>query len=118
LDSLGVSDNEALRFKPEVERLRGEVAKLDKAAQTAEISLSLKTTQYEQKLTMMQQELQQQQHQHQQAHQQQSHHQCEETISELNEKIEYLEEMLKMRSAEIEENDDRFIEYAFRVIVL
>jgi hypothetical protein len=116
LDSLGVSDNEA--FKPEVERLRSEVAKLNKAAQTMEISLSIKTTQYEQKLTMMEQQQQQQQRQHQQAHQQQSHHQCEETISELNEKIEYLEEMLRMRSVEIEENDDHFIEYAFRAIVL
>lgn len=83
-----------------MEGLQGEVAKLDEAAQTAEISLSFKTNQYEQKLAMMQRELQRQQ----------SHRHCQENIAELNEKNEYLEEMLRMKSVEIEENDDRFIE--------
>lgn len=95
-----------MRLKPEVERLRGEVAKLDEAAQAAEINLSLKTNQYEQKLAMMQRELVKQQ----------SHSQCQETIAGLNEKIEYIESMLKMRLAEIEENDDRFIEYVLHAI--
>ena len=83
-----------------MERLREEAARFDEAAQTAEISLSFKTAQFEQKLAMMQRELKKQQ----------GHRQCQETMSELTEKNEYLEEMLRMKSVEIEENDDRFIE--------
>lgn len=83
-----------------MECLREEVAKFDEAAQTAEVSLSFKTAQFEQKLAMMQRELKKQQ----------GHRQCQETMSELTEKNVYLEEMLRMKSVEIEENDDRFIE--------
>lgn len=99
-DFMAISDHEVVRLKSEVEHLRGEVARLDEAAQIAEINLSFKTNQYEQKLAMMQRELQKQQ----------NHHQCQDSIAELNEKIEYMEEMLRMKSVEIEENDDRFIE--------
>jgi hypothetical protein len=84
----------------EVDLLRSEAAKFDEAAQTAEISLSFRTVQFEQKLAMMQRELKKQQ----------EHRQCQESVAELKEKNEYLEEMLRMKSVEIEENDDRFIE--------
>jgi hypothetical protein len=55
--------------------------------------------QYEQKLAMALHELQRQQ----------SHRHCQENIAELSEKHEYLEEMLRMKLVEIEENDNCFI---------
>lgn len=94
------SDQEIMRLKEEVEGLRTEAAKFDEAAQKAEVSLSFKTVQFEQKVAMMQRELKKQQ----------EHRHCQESIAELKEKTEYLEEMLRMKSVEIEENDDRFIE--------
>ncbi|KAF8586110.1 hypothetical protein K439DRAFT_1341719 [Ramaria rubella] len=100
---MNASDHDVIKLKSEVERLRSEAAKFDEAAQAAEINLSFKSNQFEQKMAMMQRELQKQQ----------SHHQCQENLAELNEKNEYLEEMLRMKSVEIEENDDRFIECVF-----
>lgn len=102
------SDQEILRLKKDIEHLSAEAAKFDEAAQKAEISLSFKTVQFEQQLAMMQRELKRQQ----------DHHQCQESISEVKEKNEYLEEMLRMKSVEIEENDDRFIEYATKISLL
>lgn len=37
----------------------------------------------------------------------------EETVFELQEKTDYLEKILQEKNLEIEENDDRFIQYGF-----
>jgi len=94
------SEHDALTSRSEAERLRAANIRLEEAAQAAEINLMFKTNQLEQKLAVTEREVQKQQ----------SHSKCEDTIAELKEKTDYLEGMLSMLNAEIEEKDDRYLE--------
>lgn len=99
-----LSEHELHALEVDMQHLRAQIPKLEETARSAEAALVLRTSQFEQKLALAQRELEKGG----------NHRQCEETVSELREKIEYLEEVLQMKSAEIEENDDRFIEYVIR----
>ena len=97
------SDHELTRLKADAELWRNQAVKLDDIKQQMEVDHAVRINHFNQVIGKMERELQKEQ----------SHRKCEDSISELKEKIEYLEEMLRMKTVEIEENDDRFIEYEF-----
>jgi hypothetical protein len=84
-----------------VDHWRSQAVKLNDTKQQMEVDHTADVNRFTQVVAKMERELQKGQ----------SHRKCEESLSEFKEKIEYLEEMLSMKATEIEENDDRFIEY-------
>ncbi|GJJ13115.1 hypothetical protein Clacol_007365 [Clathrus columnatus] len=83
------SEHELHILESKVQQLRDQVIKFEEAAQTAETALIAMQCKPEKGG---------------------NNDQYEEIMAEFREKIEYLEEVLQMKSTEIEENDDRFIE--------
>ena len=83
-----------------MDKTRADYIRAEKEAKTAEINLSLQAVQHETAISNLRKEL---------AALQESS-KLEEVVLELREKNEEMEELLKAKCLEIEENDDRFIE--------
>ncbi|KAF8515822.1 hypothetical protein BU17DRAFT_67745 [Hysterangium stoloniferum] len=94
------SDHEVAKLKADVDIWRNQAVKLDDTKQQMEVDHAVRINHFTQVVAKMERELEKEQ----------SHRKCEDSMSEFKEKIEYLEEMLRMKAVEIEENDDRFIE--------
>lgn len=88
-------------LKEQVERTRADYIRAEKEAKSAEINLSLQAVQHEKAISTLRKELA--------ALQETS--KLEETVTDLRERNEEMEELLRAKCLEIEENDDRFIEY-------
>ena len=84
-----------------MDKTRADYIHAGKEAKTAEINLALQAVQHEKMVSNLRKELE--------ALQESSKR--EETVLELREKNEEMEELLRAKCLEIEENDDRFIEY-------
>lgn len=96
LDSL----RQVAALQEQVEKTRAEYIRAEKSAKTAEINLSLQAVQHDNIVSTLRKELE--------ALQETA--KLEETVQDLRERNDEMEEMLKAKCVEIEENDDRFIE--------
>jgi len=72
----------------------------EREGKAAEIQLTFQTTQHNQTVTSLKREIQLLQ----------AASQPDERVQELEEKISYMDELMRSKTQEIEENDDRFIE--------
>ena len=88
-------------LKEQVEKVRADYIRAEKEAKTAEITLSLQAVQHEKTVSNLHKELE--------ALQEAA--KLHETVEELRVQNQEMEELLKAKCLEIEENDDRFIEY-------
>ncbi|KAF9531931.1 hypothetical protein CPB83DRAFT_785717 [Crepidotus variabilis] len=87
-------------LKGDLERLREDLARSEKACKAAEVNLSLQNAQHKRETTELQRELSNLQ----------SRPNLEGALSELEERNNEMEELLKAKCAEIEANDDRVLE--------
>lgn len=99
-----ISERELSLLKQELEQTRSDYIKSEKACKAAEAASAMQTIQHEQDLASLRRQLQALR----------ESPKLEETIIELQEKNAEMEELLKSKCQEIEENDDRFIEYVQR----
>ena len=84
----------------QVERVRADYVRAEKEWKAAEINLSLQAVQHEKVVSDLRKEMETLQ----------EAAGLEETVTELRERNEEMEELLRAKCLEIEENDDRFIE--------
>ncbi|GJE89619.1 hypothetical protein PsYK624_057230 [Phanerochaete sordida] len=91
---------QAAALKEQVEKARADYTRSEKEAKAAEISLSLQAVQHEKIVRDLRNELESLQESSKLA----------ETVEELREQNQEMEDLLKAKCLEIEENDDRFIE--------
>ena len=96
------SERELTALKEQLERARSDYVLAEKAGKSAEINLSLQTVQNEKLVSSLRKEL---------AALRESS-KLEGTVAELKEQNAEMEELLRAKCLEIEDNDDRFIEYA------
>ncbi|KAL7285505.1 hypothetical protein ACG7TL_000606 [Trametes sanguinea] len=88
-------------LEAELEELRAKCTALDKLAKNTEANLAMQTIQHEQTVATLKREL----------NVLRAQPRLEDEIAELKEKNAEMEELLRAKCLEIEENDDRFIEY-------
>ena len=87
-------------LKGNVERLRADLASSEKACKAAEVNLSLQNAQHKRETAEFQRELSALR----------IRPNVEQALSELEERNNEMEELLRAKCAEIEENDDRVLE--------
>ena len=88
-------------MKTEVEKSKIDQANAEKAWKTAELNLSLVNVENKRQVTDLQKELK--------AYESRGH--IETALAQLEERNNEMEELLRAKCAEIEENDDRALEY-------
>jgi hypothetical protein len=100
LTSVG-SERTATALNEALEAARTESVRSDTAAKMAQMQLAFQKSEHEQKLSTLHRELANLRRQPK----------LEERVAELEEQNQQMDDMLRTKCAEIEENDDRFIEY-------
>ena len=90
-------------LKGDIERTKVDLARSEKSWKAAEVNLSLQNAQHKREMTVLQRELSAFR----------SGPKLEQAIAELEERNSEMEELLRNKCAEIEENDDRALEYVF-----
>ena len=92
-------------MKGDVERTKADLARSEKSWKTAEVNLSLQNAQRKREMTELERELSAFR----------SMPNLEQALAELEERNSEMEELLRNKCVEIEENDDRALEYVFRL---
>ena len=87
-------------LKGDIERIKGDLARSEKVCKAAEVNLSLQNAQHKRETSELQRELAILR----------SRPNLEQALSELEERNTEMEELLRAKCAEIEENDDRVLE--------
>ena len=90
-------------MKNDIERTKADLARSEKSWKTAEVNLSLQNAQRKRELTELERELSAFR----------SMPNLEQALAELEERNNEMEELLRNKCMEIEENDDRALEYVF-----
>lgn len=94
-------------LKQDIERMQTDLARSEKACKAAEVNLSLQNAQHKRETTELQKELS--------AFRVRPN--LEQALSELEERNTEMEELLRAKCAEIEENDDRVLECVYPALV-
>jgi len=94
------SQQEVVSLQEQLERVKADYIQSQKASQTAEINLSFQTVEHEKTVSSLRRELQSLR----------ENSNLQSTVLELQEKNAEMEELLRAKCLEIEENDDRFID--------
>ena len=94
------SANESAAVKAELEQMEEKYMRAERDGKAAEMQLTLQTTQHNQAVATLKREIQLLQ----------AASRPDERIQEFEEKISYMDELMRSKTQEIEENDDRFIE--------
>ena len=94
------SAHESTAVKTELEQVKEKYMQAEREGKAAEMQLTFQTTQHNQTVASLKREVQLLQ----------AASQPDERIQELEEKISYMDELMRSKTQEIEENDDRFIE--------
>jgi len=94
------SAHESTAVKTELEQVKEKYMQAEREGKAAEMQLTFQTTQHNQTVASLKREIQL-------LH---AASQPDERIQELEEKISYMDELMRSKTQEIEENDDRFIE--------
>ena len=94
------SANESAAVKTELEQMEEKYMRSERDGKAAEMQLTFQTTQHSQTVATLKREIQLLQ----------ATSRPDERIQELDEKIRYMDELMRSKTQEIEENDDRFIE--------
>ena len=92
-------------MKGDIECTKADLARSEKLWKTAEVNLSLQNAQRKREMTELERELSAFR----------SMPNLEQALAELEERNNEMEELLRKKCAEIEENDDRALEYVFSV---
>jgi hypothetical protein len=95
-----VSANESSAVKTELEQVKEKYMRAERDGNAAEMQLTFQTTQHNQAVASLKREIQLLQ----------AASRPDERVQELEEKISYMDELMRSKTQEIEENDDRFIE--------
>ncbi|KAJ6520109.1 hypothetical protein C8R45DRAFT_808788, partial [Mycena sanguinolenta] len=90
----------------DLEQAKAQCARAEKAGKAAEVNLSLQTAQHRREMAEVQQQLTALQ----------SGPDLSSALADLEERNNEMEELLKNKCAEIEENDDRALEYVFKTL--
>ena len=90
-------------MKGDIERTKADLARSEKSWKTAEVNLSLQNAQRKREMTELERELSAFR----------SMPNFEQALAELEERNSEMEELLRNKCMEIEENDDRALEYVF-----
>lgn len=90
-------------MKGDIERTKADLARSEKSWKTAEVNLSLQNAQHKREMNELERELS--------AFRTMPN--LEQALAELEERNNEMEELLRNKCAEIEENDDRALEYVF-----
>ena len=91
-------------MKTELEQVKEKFAHAERDGKAAEMQLTFQAAQHEQAIVPLKREIQLLRATPGQ----------DERIQELEEKIDYMDELMRSKTQEIEENDDRFIEYVLQ----
>ncbi|GBE77563.1 hypothetical protein SCP_0104410 [Sparassis crispa] len=94
------SEKQVTSLKEELERSHADYTRIEKACKAAEVNLSMQVIQSEQSISALRREVSSLR----------ASPKLEEIIAELKEQNTEMEELLRKKSVEIEENDDRFID--------
>jgi len=94
------SAHESTVVKTELEQVKEKYMQTEREGKAAEMQLTFQTTQHNQTVASLKREMQLLQ----------AASQPDERIQELEEKIGYMDDLMRSKTQEIEENDDRFIE--------
>ncbi|THH21203.1 hypothetical protein EW146_g292 [Bondarzewia mesenterica] len=94
------SEHDMSKLNADLEQLRANCARSEEAAKSAQMELTLRSTQHEHTLSTLRRQLEVLR----------STPKQEEIIADLNEKIQIMDQLMRSKTQEIEENDDRFIE--------
>jgi hypothetical protein len=94
------SANESATIKTELEQVKEKYMRAEREGKAAEMQLTFQTTQHNQAVASLKREIQLLQ----------AASRPDERIQELEENISYMDELMRSKTQEIEENDDRFIE--------
>ena len=92
-------------MKGDIERTKADLAYSEKSWKTAEVNLSLQNAQHKREMTELERELSAFR----------SMPNLEQALAELEERNSEMEELLRNKCVEIEENDDRALEYVFPI---
>ena len=92
-------------MKGDIERIKADLARYEKSWKTAEVNLSLQNAQHKREMTELERELS--------AFRLMPN--LEQALAELEERNSEMEELLRNKCVEIEENDDRALEYVFPI---
>lgn len=95
-----LSETRNASLQETLEALRGELSRSEKSGKEAEINLSLQTVRHEQTVSALRRELATIK----------ANPRLDDIVAELEEKNRDMDELLKSKCAEIEENDDRILE--------
>ncbi|KAJ3763127.1 hypothetical protein EV361DRAFT_810375 [Lentinula raphanica] len=90
------SERTIANLRDELDHVNTHVAKVEKACNTAEVSLSLQNAQHKRELSQL----------HQEIETLKSRPDLEGVVAELEERINEMEDLLRKKCEEIEENDD------------
>lgn len=93
-----------MTLRGDVERLLAEVARAEKACKAAEVNLSLQNAQHKRETAEFQRELAALR----------IRPNVEQALHDLEERNNEMEELLRSKCTEIEENDDRVLEYVIQ----
>ena len=94
-----------MTLKGDIERTKADLARSEKSWKTAEVNLSLQNAQHKREMTELERELS--------AFRLMPN--LEQALAELEERNSEMEELLRNKCVEIEENDDRALEYVFSI---
>jgi hypothetical protein len=90
-------------LKGDIERTKADLARSEKSWNTAEVNLSLQNAQHKREMAELERELS--------AFRSMPMPNLEQALAELEERNSEMEELLRNKCVEIEENDDRALEY-------
>lgn len=94
------SERESQRLKAELEHVQGERFQAIKAEKSAQMELTLQSSRYEQTVSSLRRQIETLQPSAQQ----------EEIIVDLRDELQRMDDMLRAKTQEVEDNDDRFLE--------
>ena len=94
------SVHESDAIKTELEQVKGKYAHAERDGKAAEMQLTFLSAQHDQAVASLQREIQLLK----------ASSTPDERVKELEEQIAYMDELMRSKTQEIEENDDRFIE--------
>lgn len=100
IDASFTSENITTTLKGDIELLRASLARSEKACKAAEVNLSLQNAQHKRETAEFQRELSALR----------VRPNLEQALADLEERNNEMEELLRAKCAEIEENDDRVLE--------
>ncbi|KAI0783300.1 hypothetical protein C8Q75DRAFT_726067 [Abortiporus biennis] len=101
LTLLSYSEHEITSLKEQLGRAHADLSRAEKAAKTAEVNLSMQEVHHDKALASLHRELDSLR----------GNAKLQNTVADLQEKNAEMEDLLRAKCLEIEENDDRFIEY-------